>query len=372
MTGIYIHVPFCLRKCPYCDFYSEVYGAELAERYVQAVCRNIAALKTEDISADTVYFGGGTPSLLSTGQVYRILDTVQKNVHLHSPEITLEANPCSTDDEKLRGWLSAGVNRLSFGVQSADDGQLRFLGRLHDVRMAEQAVIGAAEIGFENISCDLMLGLAGQNERSFDRSLDRLLALPITHLSAYMLKIERGTAFDSDEIRAQTADEDEMCDLYLQLCRRMDSLGWEHYEISNFAKNGRRSRHNMKYWTLEQYIGIGPAAHSDFKGRRTACPKNVVEFINADVQKNVQLENDIDRLEEYVMLSLRISEGITRERLSELGGNALADAIFDRARVLEKNGLARISEGRISLTDEGFLLSNSIIVHFLDCLNCTN
>lgn len=367
MTGIYIHVPFCLRKCPYCDFYSEVYGAELAERYVQAVCRNIAALKSDDISADTVYFGGGTPSLLSLGQLYRILDAVQKSVHLYDPEITLEANPSSTDNEKLRGWFSAGVNRLSFGVQSADDRQLEFLGRLHDIRAAEQAVINAAEAGFANISCDLMLGLAGQNEESLDRSLDRLLSLPITHLSAYMLKIERGTAFDSDEIRAQTADEDEMCDLYLRLCRRMRSLGWEHYEISNFAKNGRRSRHNMKYWTLEPYIGIGPAAHSDYKGRRTACPKNIVEFINADVQKNVLLESDIDRLEEYVMLSLRISEGITRERLTELGGRSLAEGIFGRARTLEKNGLARISDGRISLTDEGFLLSNSIIVHLLDC-----
>jgi oxygen-independent coproporphyrinogen-3 oxidase len=367
MTGIYIHVPFCLRKCPYCDFYSVAYDADLAERYVQAVCRNIESHGNDGISADTVYFGGGTPSLLTAEQVYKILDCVQKNVHLYNPEITLEANPCSTDCEKLSGWKTAGVNRLSFGVQSADDRQLEFLGRLHDCETAEKAVINAEKAGFDNISCDLMLGLSGQDGESLDFTLDRLLSLPISHLSAYMLKIEQGTAFDRDEIRNVTADEDEMCDLYLRLCDRMKSMGWEHYEISNFAKNGRRSRHNMKYWTLAPYIGIGSAAHSYYKGKRTACPKNLHDFINSSVQKNVLTDEQPDRLEEYIMLSLRISDGISKERLADMAGEDYAERLFSAADMLKKNGLAQIDGDRLSLTDRGFLLSNSIIVYLLDC-----
>lgn len=367
MTGIYIHVPFCLRKCPYCDFYSVRYDADLAERYVRAVCRNLDALGDRDIQADTVYFGGGTPSLLTESQVYRISDSVQKNVHLYDPETTLEANPSSVGEDKLRGYFSAGVNRISFGVQSADDSQLRFLGRLHDFQKAVNAVESAARVGFGNISCDLMLGVEGQDAYSLERTAERLLELPITHLSAYMLKIESGTPFDRDGIRARIADDDGMCGLYLRLCEIMRSRGWEHYEISNFAKDGKRSRHNMKYWTLEPYIGIGCAAHSYFAGERTECHADIDSFVNGKVQKNVLLERDPDRFEEYVMLSLRTSDGITRGRLEELGSEELARRVFGRAEKLAQGGLCEVSDDRIRLTDNGFLLSNSIIVHLLDC-----
>lgn len=367
MTGIYIHVPFCLRKCPYCDFYSIEYGGVLAEKYVDAVCRNISALKDKNITADTVYLGGGTPSLLTPDQVYRILDCVQNNVHLCDAEITIEANPSSLDFQKLRDYKSVGINRLSVGVQSADDRQLEFLGRLHTADKAAKVVLDAERVGFDNISCDLMLGLAGQDIASLKRSADVLLALPISHLSAYMLKIEQGTAFDSPKIKKAVADDELMCDLYLALCEKMYSAGWEHYEISNFSKKGRRSRHNMKYWTLEEYIGIGPAAHSDFGGSRYSCPRDFSGFINSRVQKNVLEDERPDRFSEYVMLSLRLSEGIAYDKLEALGSREAADAVFRRAIPLVKNGLVICSDGTLRLTDNGFLLSNSIIVHLLDC-----
>nr|MCR5120941.1 radical SAM family heme chaperone HemW [Ruminococcus sp.] len=289
-AGIYIHVPFCLRKCPYCDFYSVKFDADTAHKYVDAVCRNIAAFGDRNVTADTVYFGGGTPSLLTPAQVEHTLDTVYKNISLHSPEITLEANPSSLTPEKLRGYRAAGVNRLSVGFQSADDGQLRFLGRLHDTARAENAVLDAHAAGFDNISCDLILGSEGQDIGSLDRTIDRLLALPISHISAYMLKIEPGTPFDCDDIRRRSADEETLCQLYERMCERLSAAGYEHYEISNFARDGRRSRHNMKYWRVEPYIGIGASAHSDFGRVRYFCPPDVSAFIAAETQP-VEIED---------------------------------------------------------------------------------
>lgn len=371
MTGIYIHVPFCMRKCPYCDFYSCVRPEEQTERFVSAVKRNIAAYSGLDIKADTVYFGGGTPSLLTPSQVYDILYTVQKTVHLCDPEITLEANPSSLSHDKLSGYRSAGIDRLSIGFQSADDIQLGFLGRLHDTALAERSVLDAADAGFDNISCDLMIGLRGQDSGSLDRTLDRLLALPIAHLSAYMLKIEPGTAFDCAEVRDSLPDDDTVSDLYMQLCSRMNAAGFEHYEISNWAKNGRRSRHNMKYWQLEPYIGIGPSAHSDFGGQRFYCPSDLDDFLTSDVQKIVQEDTCPDRLSEYLMLGLRIADGIDRGRLAQLGGEKSADAVFSRAGKLAGEGLIRLSLDNISLTDKGALVSNAVILYLSDSLNCT-
>lgn len=204
MTGIYIHVPFCKRKCPYCDFYS-VCRPELYEDYTQAVCRNIEAFKGRDIKCDTIYFGGGTPSVLSAEQVDRIIDKAGKCFDLCQPEITLEANPSSADREKMSGWRKAGVTRLSFGVQSANDRELGFLGRLHDFSQAKSAVETAAQVGFRHISCDIMLGVKGQTLESLWDSIESLTALPVDHISAYMLKIEKGTAFDCDEMRNAVA-----------------------------------------------------------------------------------------------------------------------------------------------------------------------
>ena len=364
-TGIYIHVPFCLKKCPYCDFYSVRYDRDAAESYVSAVCRNIAAYGGQGTEADTIYFGGGTPSLLSPGQISRIIEEVYKYFRLTDPEITLEANPSSVTRERLRGWREAGVNRLSVGFQSADDGELSFLGRLHDTARAEGAVIDAAEVGFDNISCDLILGSEGQDIGSLDRTLDRMLALPISHLSAYMLKIEPGTPFDCEDIRTRAADEDTLCSLYEHLCGRMSAAGFEHYEISNFVRGGRISRHNMKYWRLDPYLGIGASAHSDFGGRRFFCPHDVSGFTAADVQPTVTEDDSPDRFSEYVMLGLRTSEGIELSQLARLGGEENAEDVRKRALPLANGGLLTLEDGRLTLTEKGCLVSNAVIVRLL-------
>ena len=370
MTGIYIHVPFCLRKCPYCGFYSVKYDKSLCEMYTQAVCRNIYSYKGENISADTLYFGGGTPSLLTASQISEILDAAAAVFKIDNAEITIEANPSSVNFEKLKVYRSIGINRISFGVQSADDTQLEFLGRLHSFEAASEAVNDAFRAGFENISCDLMLGIAYQDELSLRKSVNALLSLPIKHISAYMLKIEQGTAFDSEEIYSLTADEELMCRLYLSLCKQLESSGFEHYEISNFALDGKRSRHNMKYWTLEPYIGIGPSAHSDFADKRYFTPNNLESFVRLEQAEKITAEDSPDRAEEYVMLSLRTSDGIDRKRLEQLSDADYADSVFARAAWLQKKfagkgDLLKLESDKISLNNEGFLLSNSIITHLV-------
>lgn len=366
MTGIYIHIPFCARKCPYCDFYSVKYRQDLAEAYVAALCRNIARLRGLEISADSVYFGGGTPALLSGGQLQKILQAVRDSVQLKAPEITLEANPANLTDRKIGELLAAGVNRLSVGVQSANDGELRFLGRGHSFDTAEKAVTAAARGGFDNISCDLMLGAKGQGSAQLYETVSRLIALPIKHISAYMLQIESGTPFDCDRVRGETADEELMSELYMQLCVELADAGYEHYEISSWAREGARSRHNMKYWTLKPYIGIGASAHSYFGGRRFFCPPDIDRFISSEIQPSIDeaeesQQSERERVEEYVMLSLRLSSGVELARLKGLGGGELARSIEKNSPELVKAGLMRETHTGFALTERGFLLSNAII-----------
>lgn len=367
MIGIYIHIPFCLRKCPYCDFYSVRFDGELMEKYVSALCRNILSYRGRGIQADTIYFGGGTPSLLSVGQLERILRACGDGFEIVSPEVTLEANPCSVNGQKLADYHNAGVNRISFGVQSADDSQLRFLGRLHDFETAEKAVLTAASCGFDNISCDVMLGLAGQTAGSLDRTLDKISALPTDHISAYMLKIEEGTPFDCQKVKSSVADEDMLCDMYLRTVEKLEEKGFEQYEISNFAKNGAYSKHNLKYWRCEEYLGFGPAAHSFFENTRFFCPPDIGEYIQSGIQPKIISEQAPDPLEEYIMLGLRLKWGISVSETARIAGKPFADRLEEKARLFEKNGLCRIDGGKISLTAKGYLVSNNIISQFIDC-----
>lgn len=365
MLGIYVHVPFCLRKCPYCSFYSERFDEETAQRYVEAVCRNIAAYGNIGLAADTLYFGGGTPSVLEAWQIGRMIDECRKSFGLEGAEITLEANPCSVDEDKLRRLREAGVDRISFGIQSADDGRLGFLGRLHDYDTAEKAVMTAARVGFENISGDLMLGAAGESCESLKASVDKLCGLPLTHVSAYMLKIEQGTPFDSDNIRARTADDDLMSELYLTAVEELERKGFIQYEISNFAKPGYQSRHNNKYWLGEEYLGFGASAHSCFEGVRFCCPPDLREFIERPVQPVEMLEEAPDKAEEYILLGLRLTKGISLDRVAELYSRQAAERVRRLAEIYGAHGLLRLEGDNISLKPRGFLVSNSIIAEFI-------
>ena len=340
--GLYIHIPFCHRKCLYCDFYSVALEDGLALRYTDAVIRNLRAYGGE---FDTVYFGGGTPILLAAhlGEMLRAADIAQ------GAEITAEANPCEMTDEALEALLKAGVNRISVGVQSLCDNELHSLGRRHDRDTAEKAILRAKRAGFDDISADLMLGIPQQTSESLSETLTRMAELPVTHISAYMLKVEQNTPFGRNT--PILPDEDDTADMYLQTVQSLSQHGFHQYEISNFAKDGCECRHNLKYWHAEEYLGIGPAAHSYLYGRRFGVPRDLDAFLASERQREQVTEEAPDPTEERIMLGLRLSEGIPEElwRPRETALKRIPKQYYS------------IRNGRLSLTAEGFLLSNEII-----------
>lgn len=365
MTGIYIHVPFCKRKCPYCAFYSVAENDTLIEGYMSALKRDISRYEG-DVTADTVYFGGGTPSLLGADRIKDILETVHKAFVIDNAEITLECNPCTVDKNELAGLLSAGVNRLSVGVQSLDDKELAFLGRLHNAQRARQVISDAVEVGFENVSADLMIGIKGQTKESLKRTVSQLRDLGVSHISAYMIKAEHGTPFDSEKYLSQLMDDDSSAELYLALDEVCRSFGFERYEISNFARKGFESRHNLKYWKLEEYIGFGPSAHSYVGGKRLYTEPSVERYIYADAPELKVSDDSPDPAEEYVMLGLRLREGIDLAKAVSLGMTEPQRSRAERfAEQCSKSGLCVFSDGNIRLTAKGMLVSNSIITGLL-------
>jgi len=355
--GIYIHVPFCGKKCSYCDFYSVCYTKQQAELYVGAVLRNIRHYSDPGRTVNTVYFGGGTPSLLSCEQISDIMSTIAENFALSdTAEVTLEANPNTLTPEKLRGLRNSGINRLSIGVQSMSDNELRILGRSHTADRAEKAVMDAAETGFTNISCDLMIAVPEQTSESLANSINRLTALPIQHISAYILKIEDGTPFDCGNIRSKLPDEDETAELYLLMCKLMNERGFRQYEVSNFAESGYESRHNCRYWKCMDYLGIGPAAHSCYGGKRFAVGRDIVSFISSPVQNTVITDDSPCGFEEFAMLRLRLAEGLLLRDVEPHSAE-----IVKKIPALVKAGYVNFDGERVSLTPEGFLVSNSVI-----------
>ena len=360
-TGIYVHVPFCGKKCSYCDFYSVCYSGQQAELYVQAVLRNLRYYGDNSLTADTVYFGGGTPSLLSGEQISRIMAEIRENFALSDDaEVTLEANPVTLTPKRLEELLSAGVNRLSIGVQSMNDNELRYLGRLHSAERAERAVLDAAETGFRNISCDLMLALPGQTEDMLRYSIKRLCALPIQHISAYILKVEEGTPFDCDEVKNALPDEEEVSRLYLFAVSELDRLGFQQYEVSNFSVPGYESRHNCRYWKCEDYLGIGPSAHSCHKGVRFAADADLQAFIDAPHQNTTVTDQSPCDFTERAMLRLRLSDGL---HLSDFPQQA--DMLRKKVPPLVAEGYITFDGESIALTPRGFLVSNSVISYLI-------
>lgn len=341
--GLYIHVPFCRKKCPYCDFYSVGFREDLAEQYADAVIRN---LRYYDEEYDTVYFGGGTPILLAR-HIPRILAECRIAANA---EITVECNPLEMDVETLKILRGCGVNRLSVGVQSAVSRELRALGRAHTFEQARQAILTACEVGFCDISADLIIGLPDQDNVSLVYSITQLRELPINHISAYMLKIEPNTVFGKNPPDG-LPDEDRSAEIYLTMTRMLDNIGFKQYEISSFAKGGMTSRHNLKYWRREEYLGIGAAAHSFYKGKRFAVARNLREFIESSRQIEIITDDNPNETEEKIMLGLRLSEGIERPLWERVQG----------ALPLIPGRYYKIKNERLSLTAEGFLVSNEII-----------
>ena len=271
--GLYIHIPFCKAKCIYCDFYSLPRAEGQMDAYVSALTAQLAAWRerTADCTVDTVYFGGGTPSYLGPDRLCRLLDAVFQSYRVApGAEITLEANPDSAQDiSALRQLHDAGFDRLSLGMQSADDAELRRIGRVHTHAQTVRAVENARAAGFDNLSLDLIYGLPEQTMTRWQANLDAALALAPEHLSCYGLKVEEGTPLFARRERFTLPDDDTQADMYLSAVGLLARRGYEQYEISNFCRPGRASRHNSRYWTLAEYLGFGPGAHSDFGGERS-------------------------------------------------------------------------------------------------------
>ena len=374
--GLYIHIPFCKSKCIYCDFYSLPNAEEQMDRYVSALCSQLSEISRQTTAhrVDTVYFGGGTPSLLGEKRLRHILKTVEKHYRFaKKPEITLEVNPDSAGDWRtLRRLRRAGFNRLSLGVQSADDGQLRQLGRPHSFAQAEEAVAAARRAKIKNLSLDLIYGLPGQTLESWQDTVERSAALGAEHLSCYGLKVEDGTPLWDMQGDLDLPDDDMQADMYLWTVNRLKELGYQQYEISNFAKPGFESRHNLKYWTLGEYAGFGPGAHSDLGDVRYAYVRDLSAYC-AGVESEGDILSENDRIParqrdiEYIMLGLRLSKGISRHEF-EYRFRLPFGPVQVVLESFERTGHAYLRAGRWRLTPEGFLLSNQIIGQCLEAL----
>ena len=370
--GLYIHIPFCKAKCAYCDFYSLAHSEEKMDAYVAALLHHLeeVAPRAAGMQVDTVYFGGGTPSYLGAARLCRILQTVLRRYDVaRDAEITLEANPDSAGDWKeLRRLRRAGFNRLSLGVQSTDDALLRRIGRVHTYEQVQQAVTAVRKAKFTNLSLDLIYGLPGQTMEDWQRTLADAVALGPEHLSCYGLKLEEGTPLWQQRQTLTLPDDDAQADMYLYTVAALGEMGYEQYEISNFAKPGKASRHNLKYWNMEEYAGFGPGAHSDFGGVRYGYVRDIDSYIAGKLVLS-ESENDstLARDYEYVMLSLRTAAGIDRQTFEKRYRQRFQpmETLFEQ---YEKAGLALPTEGGWRLTPKGFLVSNSIIAALQEAL----
>ena len=371
--GLYLHIPFCKAKCIYCDFYSLPHSEEKMDAYAAALRRDLIrrAPDARDHTVDTVYFGGGTPSYLGADRLCRILETVFAHYRVEkAAEITTEANPDSARDEAaLRQLRSAGFNRISLGMQSACDDELRLIGRVHTHRETVEAVSAARTAGFDNLSLDLIYGLPEQTAARWRENLRAAIALQPEHLSCYGLKIEEGTPLFFKKDGLFIPDDDAQAEEYLAAVGLLEEAGYRQYEISNFARPGRASRHNLKYWTLGEYAGFGPGAYSDFGGVRYGYIRDLDRYIAGEL---VLAESEhipvSEREMEYIMLRLRTTEGMNirefenrfRRRFDPLGA---------RLEVYADHGLAQRTEQGWRLTPRGFLVSNQIIGELQELLN---
>ena len=359
-VGLYFHLPFCLRRCPYCDFYSTTRLDE-AGAYVEALCRSVAAAPLEGRRGTSVYFGGGTPSLVGEG-LLKVLEAVRRKIPLaEDAEITLEANPGTVDGGTLRALRRGGFNRISLGLQAGDEESLRALGRIHTAEDSVRAVSLCREAGFDNLSVDIMLATPGQTVEKAAALAEWAAGLGAEHISAYLLKIEAGTPFDRAGTASACPGADEAAEIYLAACRTLREQGYAHYEISNFARPGRESRHNTLYWRLGEYLGIGPSAHSFYGGRRFFFPASLDKFLAAEDLWALPVDDGPGGgWEELVMLSLRLSQGLDLEEARRSDPVRTA-ALERRLPPMEKAGLVLRDGRRAALTEKGFLLSNEII-----------
>ena len=409
--GLYIHIPFCRTKCLYCDFCSFVSrDASEREAYISALLSEIRLRGTKEYIVDTIYFGGGTPSLLTSDQIGEILGAVRENfVVCEDVEITLECNPSTVErtvegacpygdggksigrtvedacpygeggesigrtDEvspsRADGYFSQlrriGVNRLSIGIQSAIDGELKLIGRRHNFEDAKATFYLARESGFDNISIDLMFGIPSQTLDSLRASLDEFTKLGAEHISIYSLQLEEGTPLYRMRDKYDLADDDSVADMYELVVSSMRQAGYSHYEISNFARYGRESRHNSKYWRLDEYLGLGLASHSDFAGKRRENTRDMDKYLRGEYIETCQEISPSEREFEFIMLGLRTSAGISKTEFFTRFGIDFNQKYGEKVKNLEKLGYFLQNDEFLILNERGFEVNNSILAQIL-------
>ena len=360
--GLYLHIPFCKSKCPYCDFYSFSGKDTEKEEYTKALKDRILRISNLQCKGDTLYIGGGTPSVLGAENLKTLVDTCKNDFLTDDAEITVECNPHGLNEDFFKTLYSCGVNRISMGLQSAVDSERRILGRLSDRNQVENAVKMAQRVGFSNITLDVMLGIPNQTEKNLNETLDFCISLGVPHISAYMLKLEENTHFYKNQEKYNFPDDDLTADLYLQMCETLHSNGIMQYEISNFSKNGFESRHNLKYWHCEEYLGLGPSAHSFLNGKRFYFDRDFKAFMNGNSPIDDGVGGDFT---EYAMLNLRLVEGLNEDKVFERFGHNIPKEIYEKSQIFIDNGYMLKNENGLALTRNGFLMSNSILAEIL-------
>jgi len=381
-TGIYIHIPFCKSRCSYCDFATDVYkSAETVERYVNALCREISDFKFQISNSEdrkpktknqieTIYLGGGTPSLLSPAQLEKILETIYKKFPVESEiELTMEMNPATMTPETVKAYRNLGVNRASFGAQTFDDTELKRLGRRHTAKDVRETVELLRKAGFTNVSFDLIAGLPRQTLKDWERNLTEALELNPEHLSLYLLEVHEGTPL-AEQIRSKrqpVPDEDLSAEMYEMMIEKTAEKGFVQYEISNFSQPDFESKHNSKYWLCEPVFAFGVSAHSFDGNRRSSNERDTNKYVSL-IEKNesaVVYTEEIDLASEFVFLGLRMMQGVDLAGVKKRFGVDLLSKYAEDLERLESLGLIEIAEDRLRLTGKGALFSNEVFTVFV-------
>lgn len=376
--GVYIHIPFCKSKCHYCDFNSYVGKDSLIPEYCNALIKEIGMYSGNDsfskkVKARSIYIGGGTPSLISEEYISRIIERCKNCFEVsEDAELTIEANPGTITGGKVNAYKKVGINRLSLGLQSWQNRLLKYIGRCHSVEDFIDSLYIAREAGFDNINADLIFGLPSQTFREWEETLEKVIDKDLEHLSCYDLKIEEGTVLYNKVEEGQIQPIDDILDreMYHETITKLKGKGFNHYEISNFSKPGYESKHNLIYWKAENYIGLGAGAHSYFNNRRYSNIENPMDYTtkiltNENTLKNIQEVAEADRISEYLILGLRLVDGICMHEFKRKFGRDILELYGGNIDLLVNRELLSFSEGKIKLTRLGLDLANQVFVEFI-------
>lgn len=364
---IYVHIPFCESKCYYCNFCSGIYTDSIKEEYFKNLINEIVKNSSKDTTISSIYIGGGTPSCVDLKFIKSIINSIINHYNvLDSAEITIEANPCSTNLEKLKTYKELGINRISFGVQSLNNKCLKLIGRKHDKKSAIKAIKLAKQAGFDNISCDILIGIPNQTYFNLKTTVKKLLNQNIKHISCYMLINEEGTILTEkiNKNLVKVISEDKCVEYYNRLVKYLNKNNFYRYEISNFSQNGYESKHNLGYWNMCEYYGFGLSAHSYLNGNRLENTSFMNDYLNGTTTCKDELLSNREKVEELIMLGLRTSQGVKIDDLNMLGFNILLDKknIID---LLQKNGFICCNNEYIKIQDDHFGMCNNIILKLL-------